>query len=124
MLAGMPETPAPDFGFDRGESGDERDLLVVLPLSNRSMGTHQERTSIEALADELERAVEQAGVGEYDGDEFGGGEGVLFFCGPEEAPLLGVLRQHLQRSPVARGAHIVRLVEAADGELRRERLRP
>lgn len=119
----MPEQPAPDFGFDREDPADERDLLVVLPLSNRSMGTHEERAQIEVLADELEQAVQAAGVGEYDGDEYGGGECVLFFCGPDEERLLGTLRKHLQRAPLARGAHFVRLVEAADGEMRRERLR-
>ena len=69
------------------------------------------------------RAVEQAGVGEYDGDEYGGGECILFFCGPDEEALLGVLRPILQRSPLARGAHFVRLVEKEDGEMRRENLR-
>lgn len=119
----MTDLPAPDFGFDQDDPQDERDLLVVLPLSNRAMGTHDERLGIEALAEQLERAALEAGVGEFDGDEYGGGECVLFFCGPDEEQLLGVLRPHLQRSPMARGAHFVRLVEGDDGELRRERVR-
>ena len=75
------------------------------------------------LAEQLEAAAHEAGVGEYDGDEYGGGECILFFCGPDEEAMLGVLRPLLQRSPLARGAHFVRLVESEDGEMRRENLR-
>lgn len=117
----MPDHPADDFGFN--PETDERDLLVVLPLSNQSMGTREERASIEALADELEQAAHEAGVGEYDGNEYGGGECVLFFCGPNEDRLLGVLRPHLLRASLARGAHFVRLVPGQDGEMRREHIR-
>jgi len=119
----MSEQERPDFGFDDDAPTDERDLLVVLRLSNRNMGTHEERAQIELLADDLEGAVLDAGVGEYDGDEFGGGECILFFCGPDEDQLLGVLRPLLQRSPLARGAHFVRLVERDDGSMQREQLR-
>ena len=119
----MSEPATPDFGFDDPDPADERDLLVVLRLSNRAMGTHEERTQIELLAAQLEAAAHEANVGEYDGDEYGGGECILFFCGPDEEALLGVLRPLLQRSPLARGAHFVRLVEKEDGEMRRENLR-
>ena len=57
-----------------------------------------------------------------DGDEFGGGECILFFCGPDEEALLGVIKPLLQRSPYGRGAHFVRLREDADGEMRREKI--
>ena len=96
---------------------DELDLLVVLKLSNRQMGTHEERAEIEAFADELATAVAAAGVGEYDGDELGGGECTLFFVGPDVDRLLGVLRPLLKRSPLCRGAHLVRMLPGPDGEL-------
>ncbi len=118
-----------DFGSEddsaEGSSipgADERDLLVVLRLSNRQMGTNEERAEITLMADRLAAAVEQAGVGEYDGDEYGGGECTLFFCGPDEMKLLGFLRPLLQRSSYARGAHFVRLIEAADGDMKRENI--
>ncbi|MFT4514164.1 MAG: hypothetical protein ACI89X_002409 [Planctomycetota bacterium] len=104
------------------EAAEERDLLVVLRLSNRQMGTNEERAAITLLADELATAVEEAGVGEYDGDEYGGGECILFFCGPDEMELLGFLRQLLQHSRYARGAHFVRLVEVPGGEMKRENI--
>jgi hypothetical protein len=93
----------------------EQDLLVVLRLSNRLMGVASERQAIEAFADQLEAAVTEAGVGEYDGDEIGGGECILFFCGPDIDALLNVLQPLLKRSPLCRGGHLVRLVEGADG---------
>ncbi|MFK7740946.1 MAG: hypothetical protein AB8H80_11545 [Planctomycetota bacterium] len=102
---------------------DERDLLVVLKLSDRKTGTGGEQRRIEALADRLHEALQEAGVGECDGDEYGGGEATLFFCGPDEDAMLGVLRPLLQRDPMARGASFVRLVEDADGEMRREAIR-
>ena len=104
------------------EAAEERDLLVVLRLSNRQMGTNEERIAIALLADELAAGVEEAGVGEYDGDEYGGGECILFFCGPNEVNLLGFLRTQLQHSSYARGAHFERLVEAQDGEMKRENI--
>lgn len=92
---------------------DEQDLVVVLKLSNRQMGTHQERADLEAFADDLDMAVREAGVGEYDGDELGGGECTLFFCGPDFDKLLAVLLPLLKRSPLARGGGIVRMVDGA-----------
>lgn len=114
----------PDFGFDDDDQlqDEEQDLLVVLRLSNRLMGTNAEREAIEQFGGELEAAVLDAGVGEYDGDELGGGQCTLFFCGPDVDALIGVLRPLLHRSPLARGGHFERLVEGDDGELRRERV--
>ena len=106
-----------DFGGD-----EEQDLLVVLALSNKAMGTSKERMEIETFADQLEAAVTEAGVGEYDGDEFGGGECTLFFCGPDVDRLLAVLQPLLRRSPLCRGAHLVRMVPDGKGTMQRQRL--
>jgi hypothetical protein len=109
---------------DDGEHAlpEEQDLLVVLRLGNQQMGTQQERRQIEAFADQLGEAVAAAGVGEYDGDEIGGGEYTLFFCGPDVDQLLAVLRPLLVRSPFGRGAHFVRTVTTADGHATIQRL--
>jgi hypothetical protein len=86
------------------------------------MGTSSERAEIAAFADQLEAAVTEAGVGEYDGDEFGGGECTLFFCGPDVDRLLAVLQPLLRRSPLCRGAHLVRMVPDGKGAMERQRL--
>jgi len=115
--ADLPDEP------DDLDSGDgEQDLLVVLKLSNRMMGTAQERMEIEAFADQLEAAVTEAGVGEYDGDELGGGECILFFCGQDIDRLQVVLQPFLKRSPLCRGGHLVRMVPDEDGVPQRKRL--
>lgn len=111
----------PDSEDDDDALPAEQDLLVVLKLSNRLMGTHEERQMLEAFADELEEAVLAAGVGEYDGDELGGGECTLFFCGPDLDKLLAVLRPLLKRSPLCRGAHLVRMVDDGTGEMTPQR---
>lgn len=111
----MRRPPADDHEPDA--DGGEQDLLVVLPLGNRHMGTQVERQAIEAFAEQLAAAIEQAGVGEYDGDELGGGQCTLFFCGPDVDRLIAVLRPLLQRSPLCRGAHFVRMLADAEGRL-------
>ncbi|MBL8730446.1 MAG: hypothetical protein JNM25_18655 [Planctomycetes bacterium] len=113
---------AADEADDADPEAEEQDLLVVLRLSNRRMGVHSERQAIETFADELEQVVTEAGVGEYDGDEIGGGECVLFFCGPDIDALLAVLQPHLKRSPLCRGGHLVRMVASADGTPERQRI--
>lgn len=114
--------PAPADDDDDSADGAEQDLLVVLRLSNRQMGTARERQELEAFADELEAAVQAAGVGEYDGDETGGGECTLFFCGPDVDRLLAVLLPLLKHSPLCRGGHLVRMVPGQDGTPERKRL--
>lgn len=107
-------TPAdqrPDDEDDDYRDDAEQDVLVVLKLSNRLMGTHQERADLEVFADELDVAVRDAGVGEYDGDELGAGECTLFFCGPDQDKLLAVLLPLLKRSPLARGGSVVKMVD-------------
>jgi hypothetical protein len=99
----------------------EMDLLVVLKLSNNQMGTNSERQQIEALADELAAMLENGDLGEYDGEELGGGECTLFFCGPDPDRLLAELRPVLKRSPLCRGAAVVRMVKNAAGDYERKR---
>jgi hypothetical protein len=110
-----------DDDIDDFEPGAEQDLLVVLRLSNRMMGTASERQELSAFADELGAAVAEAGVGDYDGDEWGGGECVLFFCGPDLDRLRAVLLPLLKRSPLARGGHFVHMAAGVEGELERVR---
>jgi hypothetical protein len=112
-----PDSDDDDLGGD-----EEQDLLVVLALGNKAMGTSREREEIAAFADQLEAAVTEAGAGEYDGDEFGGGECILFFCGPDIDRLLAVLQPLLRRSPLCRGGHLVRMVPGSDCVLQRQRL--
>lgn len=51
-------------------------------------------------------AVEEAGVGEVDGNEFGGGEAVLYAYGPEADALFKVMESTLRGLPF-KPAHVV-----------------
>lgn len=86
------------------------------------MGTASERRDIETFADQLEAAVTEAAAGEYDGDEIGGGECILFFCGPDAEHLQRVLQPLLKKSPLCRGGHLVRMIADANGELQRTKI--
>ena len=88
------------------ESHDEEDLLIVLPLSNDQMGTQRERTELDQFAERLEAAAAQAQAGEYDGNELGGGECILFFAGPSASRLLEALRPLLTGSVYGKTARV------------------
>ncbi len=100
-----------EAGFGRS---DEQDVVVTFRLSNRSMGTNQERTSVMTLGDDLEAAVLAARVGEYDGDDFGCGEGRLFFAGMDADKIVAVIGPILRRHPLGRSATM--LVQRGDAE--------
>ena len=110
-----------DLDDDDEAPASEQDLLVVLRLSNRLMGTNQERMDLDAFAEDLNTEVTNAGVGEYDGNELGAGECTLFFCGTNLEALQAVLHPLLKRSPLCRGAQFVRMVEDADGKPQMQR---
>lgn len=113
-----------DGGDDGDVQDDGEDVLVVFRLSNQSMGTKAERAKLEALAAELERATHEARVGDYEGDEFGGGECVLFFSGDDRARLTDVLRARLKQSPIGRDAQIARSAPGDDAAERRQTIDP
>ena len=97
----------PHDGEELDDQAEEQDLLVVLPLSNRSVGTAADRLAIEALADELSAVLEESGAGEFDGDEIGSGSCTLFFAGPDPRRILQVIQPVLRRSPFGRGAEAI-----------------
>lgn len=101
---------------DDDVSNDEQDVLVVLKLSNRSLGTEKERLQFAALGEQLGEAIASAGVGEYDGDEVGSGDYTLFFAGADAEKLCAVLVPLLKRVPACRGARVIKQFGlAADG---------
>ena len=68
------ETPNSDAQFGEYET----ELNVALRLSNAEFGTEAERERILDLKHRLERKLEANGLGQIDGEEFGGGECSLF----------------------------------------------
>ncbi|MBL8725764.1 MAG: hypothetical protein JNK49_17100 [Planctomycetes bacterium] len=101
---------------------DEQDLLLELPLPTRPRERLDFEVAVEALDEELAEAVDAAGVGEGVGYELDDHLCTLFFCGPDAAALLAVLRPLMKRSPLGRGAHFVRTVADGQGGFSHQRL--
>jgi hypothetical protein len=72
-------------------AGPEQAVIVHLVLSGEGFGTPADRDRVYELEDDLIAAVEAAGVGEYDGNEFGEGEAALYAYGPDADALFAVM---------------------------------
>ncbi|MFF5007104.1 hypothetical protein ACFY3G_30270 [Streptomyces phaeochromogenes] len=104
------ETPvAPD-------SGDEEHAVIAhFRLASDGFGEVDQREQIYEAEQAMEAATEKAGVGEVDGNEFGGGEAVVYAYGPDADALFKVLEPTLRRLPF-RPAHV--LLRRGDNETR------
>jgi hypothetical protein len=59
---------------DQASNGSvEQALIVTIPLSDGKSGKHDEVQRLFKLEDELMKAIEDSGVGEYDGNEIARG---------------------------------------------------
>ncbi len=81
----------------------EHALIVTYALGAGGFGTAAQREAVYSLEAELETALDAAGVGEFDGNEFGGGEVVLYMYGPDADQLLAVTEVALRRFPFRPG---------------------
>lgn len=86
---------------------EEQCVKIYLKLSNE-YGTSEEIDAIRDLSDALEEAIQKSGVGEFDGDEFGGGECTLYMYGSDADKLFGAILKPLKSSPVAKGGYALK----------------
>ena len=82
----------------------EQAVIVHYNLSDDEHGSTEEREAVFRLEDSLVTLIEGHKVGEFDGNEFGGGEAVLYSYGPDADRLFAVIEQEL-RSFTARPAY-------------------
>ncbi|BAM89623.1 conserved hypothetical protein [Bradyrhizobium oligotrophicum S58] len=95
----------------------EHAVIAHIPLREGSFGSERECAEIADLAARLQQAIDHQGVGEFDGDEFGGGRCVLYMYGPDADRLFGVIAPILKAAPSARGGFVVkRYGDAKDPE--------
>lgn len=66
---------------------DGHAVLLHFKLSGDEHGTEEERAEVFAIEERLEQLVAASGAGEFDGNEFGGGEAVLYLYGPDKDAL-------------------------------------
>ena len=101
----------------------EQAVIVHIPFSTDAFGTDEEQEAAFALETELEEAVNASGLGEFDGNEFGGGECVFFIYGPDADALYGHIEPVLRSNPLAAGGFAIkRYGEASDADAREARV--
>ncbi|MCX5321067.1 hypothetical protein [Streptomyces sp. NBC_00120] len=87
----------------------EQAVIAHCCLSDEQYGSPAERA--------LSAAVADAGVGEVDGNEFGGGEAVLYAYGADAEALFKIMEPTLRSLPF-RPAHVVLRRESREAESR------
>lgn len=128
-LTGLHEVVPPSGGHvERPAAGEERRLeplasslkerkppavsdhavIVHLRLSDAQFGSDADRDALYALEEQIEAAIEKAGAGEFDGNEVGQGEWVLYAYGPDADRLWQAVEPALRASPAARGGWAVK----------------
>lgn len=80
----------------------EQAVITHLSISGDEFGTEDEREAVYALEARIESAGTAIG-GEYDGNEFGGGEAVLYAYGPDADALFEAIRSCLPERRLASG---------------------
>ena len=93
----------------------EHAVIAHLPLVEDPFGSEREREIIADLAGKLQRAINGHDVGEFDGEELGGGRCVLYMYGPDADRLFDVVRPILKNASLGDGGFVIkRYGEAKD----------
>jgi hypothetical protein len=95
----------------------EQAVIAHYRLSDGQYGSSAEREAVYDAERAMASAVEEAGVGEVDGNEFGGGEAVLYAYGANAEELFKVMEPTLRSLPF-RPAHVVLRRESRETESR------
>ena len=98
----------------------EHAVLIHLKLQHGEFGSTEEREAIHELEDELSDAIEDAGVGKFDRDDFGKGESILYMHGPDADRLFDVIQPLLKRSALTNGGYAIKRYGEAEDEDARE----
>lgn len=94
--------------FSRGEppaKSPNQAVIVHVPLSDGANGTREEFAHLTALGEKLEEAIAAAGVGEFDGNEFGQGDFTYFMYGADADRLFAVVEPILRSDSQTKRGH-------------------
>lgn len=83
-------------------------MLLHFALADDEFGTEQEREAVFALEERLERAIRASGAGELDGNEFGGGEAVIYMYGSDKDRLWAAVEPVVRGFPLRPGFALLR----------------
>jgi hypothetical protein len=111
-------------GRRRAGREPEHAVITHIPLSDDEFGDMSERSALTDLEGTVAAAIDDAGAGEHDGHEFGGGEFVLYSYGPDADRLWHAIEPVLRSVEIPAGAYAIkRYGEADDPTSREERVR-
>ncbi|MFG2434636.1 hypothetical protein [Streptomyces sp. NPDC048508] len=88
------------------EAPPEHAVIARFHLGGGDLGVSDQWSLVFAAERSARAAVSSSGVGEVDGNEFGGGEVAIFAYGPDAKALYRVMEPHLRALPF-RPAHVV-----------------
>jgi len=100
-------------------NADDHAVLTHLPLSDDEFGTAEEREAVRDLEQRIEKAVAEIG-GEHDGNEFGGGEVMLYTYGPDADQIFDAIQKCLTAFDALPGAYAIKRYGRADDPGARE----
>lgn len=100
----------------------EHAVTVHYSLSDDEHGAVAEREAIFELEDRLVSAIEAQALGEFEGNEFGGGEAVLYCYGPDAGRLFAGIEAELRAFPARPAYAQLRYGEVSDPEAREQRI--
>ncbi|MET9611037.1 hypothetical protein ABZZ17_39155 [Streptomyces sp. NPDC006512] len=105
---------------DEAESDVEHAVIALCRLADDGLGEPSQRDVVHQAQSLLTEAIEQADVGEFGGNEYGGGEVVLYAYGPDADALFAVMAPILNDLPF-RLAHVVLRYGSVDAPSAAER---
>ena len=85
----------------------EQAVILHLKLTD-NFGTAEERQALGDLQEELADAIEKADAGEFDGDEYGEGECVIYMYGPDADALYRTIEPIAKNSSHAKGGFAIK----------------
>ena len=92
------------FGRRPTPKASQQALIIHLKMSSAN-GADEERARLHELEDKVIQSIDRSGEGEYDGNEIGEGEYVLYLYGPDADRLWRIVQRHFQGSAIHRGSY-------------------
>lgn len=92
----------------RSEPGREHAVIVSMRLSDDNFGNEAEDESLTRLEAQLERSLDTAKAGEWDGHETGGGYHKIFMYGPCADKLADAILPLVLQYPALPGSYMVK----------------
>ncbi|WNZ09998.1 hypothetical protein [Streptomyces sp. 11x1] len=89
-----------------GDGAEEHAVIAHFRLAHGGFGETDQRRLVREARRVMAAAAQDAGAGEVDGDEFGGGEAVVYAYGPDAGALFKIVEPTLRSLPF-RPAHVI-----------------